>query len=216
LDNTLEADHTSSEKHVLEVSEKMKISAIQGIVLATLVLAVLGGVLQELNVWAQSADLTFMGQFKAPLLSVLGNSWVIIAVTWMYNIFLYLRASVLNVQAELKKYDITKFAATLTWFTGTLGAIFALAPNAELKSLGGFTIVILTIVIKEVQNVFGQTVTPTTTAVLPAPAPTPPAPITTYGEWTKEPDGSWKRAVYVNGVFTNYEQTIFPHATAPS
>lgn len=195
----------------------MKISAIQGIVLATLVLAVLGGVLQELNVWAQSADLTFMGQFKAPFLSVLGNSWVIIAVTWMYNIFLYLRASVLNVQAELKKYDITKFAATLTWFTGTLGAIFALAPNAELKSLGGFTIVILTIIIKEVQNVFGQTVTPTTTTpVVPTPTPTPPAPITTYGEWTKEPDGSWKRAVYVNGVFTNYEQTIFPHATAPS
>jgi hypothetical protein len=152
----------------------MKFSPLQGIILATSILAVVGGVLQEVSVYVKTADLSFMGQFKQPFLSILDSSWIIVAVTWTYNIFLYLRANVTQVQDELKKYDSKKFIATLTWFAGTLGSIFALAPSDEIKAWGTFVVVILTIVIKELQNVFGNSVTVPQEPSEPKVAVTPP------------------------------------------
>lgn len=139
-----------------------RMTPLQGVVAATVILAIIGGVLQELSVWAKTADLAFMGDFQTPMRAFLANSWIVVGITWFYNIFLYLRNTQSQMREELKKYNVSKMVATLTWFTGTLGAVLAFAPTPEIKQWGTFIILIITILMKELQNLFKPT-TPTPT-----------------------------------------------------
>ena len=221
----------------------LKLKAWQGLLAVIIILGIIGGALQlaatELR---QNPDATtWMGSYQAPFLAFLQNSWLIIVVTFIYNIFMYFRQ---NQLAALKQttemFQLQKFTATLAWFIGILGPAAALIADKQLQGIIAFIIVIVTAVIKELQSIYSnQTILQPITSGSPnAPTqstPQPPAQgteatttITTYGPWFKGEDlftrqTIWGRNVYHNGAFFSQEYSstdpavkVTPLATPPS
>ena len=142
----------------------MKLTAIQGLVLATLILGVIGAVFAELNVYIVSpADLSAIGVYGDYLKAFFSGIPIIIVLTWIYNVFGYMTA---NQTAALKEvvemYDTTKLIATLVFMLSILGPIVTLAP-AEWKTIGSLIVVVVTALINWIPKVFSTT--PTTPAL---------------------------------------------------
>lgn len=214
-----------------------KLNAWQGFLAVLLILGVIGGALQlaatELQ---QNLNLTtWMGSYQGPFIAFLSNSWLIIIVTFIYNIFMYVRQ---NQLAALKQttemFQLEKFVATLAWFIGILGPMAALVSDKQLQGIISFIIVILTAVMQEAKNIYSnQTILPPTTQTpqqplptpTPSPAPTPPATPSikiTYGEWAFTPSifsgqpGAYMRLVYRNGVLIGQETSLTDPRTDPN
>jgi hypothetical protein len=157
----------------------LKLQAWQGLLVVIVILGIIGGTLQlaatELQ---QNPDLTaWMGAYQAPFIAFLQNSWLIIVVTFIYNIFMYFRQ---NQLAALKQttemFQIQKFTATLAWFIGILGPMAALVSDKQLQVIISFVIVIVTALIAELKNIYSnQTILPPTSSVPQTPAPSTPA-----------------------------------------
>ncbi len=174
----------------------MKLNATEGIVLATMILAVVGGVMTELSTYIGTVDLGFLGPYKQLLLSFLVSVPFVIAVTWIYNVFNYLRQHQLAaMQNVAEKFDTHKLIETLTFFMGTISPIFVLLPGGWMQSAGAFIVLVFRIVIQEIQNVFGQlqatspaSNSASTQSATPTVSPTPPQTIPegqigTYEGW---------------------------------
>ena len=216
----------------------LKLQAWQGLLVVLVILGVLGGSLQLIATeLQQNPNLTYwMGSYQAPFLAFLQNSWLIIVVTFIYNIFMYFRQ---NQLAALKQttelFQLQKFTATLAWFIGILGPMAALVADKQLQSIIAFIIVITTALLQELRSIYSnQTILPPTTSGPPststqsstpalAQGPGPPQlPIITYGPWiqtvtvtdsTYGPAGTtiWTRDVYTNGTFSSQQvQTTKP------
>jgi hypothetical protein len=166
---------------------KLKLNATEGIVLATMILAIIGGVMTELSAYINTVDMGFLGPYKQLLLNFFVSVPFVIAVTWIYNVFNYLRQHQLAaMQNVAERFDTHKLIETLTFFMGTISPIFVLVPGGWIQSAGAFIVLVFRIVIQEIQNVFGQ-LQPTSPASNAAPtqsatptgSPTPPLPQTT-------------------------------------
>jgi hypothetical protein len=157
----------------------LKLKAWQGLLVVIVILGIIGGSLQlAASELQQNLSATaWMGSYQAPFLAFLANSWLIIVVTFIYNIFMYFRQ---NQLAALKQttemFQIQKFTATLAWFIGILGPMAALVSDKQLQAIIAFAIVILTAFVKELENIYNnQTILPPTTSVPQTPAPATPA-----------------------------------------
>jgi len=158
----------------------MKMTATQGVIFATLILATIGGALQVLATELRTVDLSWMGSYQAPFLAFFQNAWIIIVVTFLYNVFMYLRQ---NQLAALKQtadlYDWRKLVTTLAWFLGILGPMAALVSDVQVKGIISLTVILLTAFTQEISKIFGIDTTapaPSSTSSTPA---TPTAPTTT-------------------------------------
>ena len=133
----------------------MKITAAQGVVLVTLVLGAVGGVFAEVQAYLNSADLTWLGPYAPAVKTFFASLPYIVAVTWLYSIFGYLRQTQI-VKSTPLPFDTSKFIQTLSMFAATIGPVFQLAPTPELKQIGAFAMFVIFAVIKEAQNVQNQ------------------------------------------------------------
>ncbi|MGD0029406.1 MAG: hypothetical protein ABSC91_10760 [Candidatus Bathyarchaeia archaeon] len=133
----------------------MKLTAAQGIVLVTLILGVLGGVLNEVSTYIQTLDLSWLGPYAVLVKAFFAGAPYIIAVTWLYNIFGYLMQNQM-VKSTPLPFDTQKFVQTLTLFISTIGPIFMLAPTPELKAIGSLIVFIATALLKTWQNITTQ------------------------------------------------------------
>jgi len=172
----------------------VKLHAWEGILAVVLILAVIGGTLQLVasQLEQNPSLIAWMGSYQAPFLAFLSNSWIFIVVTFIYNIFMYLRQTQLaNLQQTTEFFKIQKFAATLAWFVGILGPMAAIITDKETQGIITLVVLVATAFMKEVQNIQSNQTTlqpaaPTTpssqaqptTSQAPAPAAsgTPPAP----------------------------------------
>lgn len=141
----------------------MKLNPLQGILLATMILAVVGGVIGELNNYVTTQDLTPLGQYGVYLKLFFEGAPVLIFAVWIYNIWMYIRQNQIAAVKQLaEQYDTSKLLQTIALFTGTIGPIIALVP--QYKEIGALIVVIGTALAKEIQNVFaGQDITPSST-----------------------------------------------------
>jgi len=142
----------------------LKLNATQGILLATAILAVIGGVIAELNNFVTTQDLSAMGQYGVYLKAFMTGAPVLVFAIWIYNVFMYIRQ---NQIAALKQatelYDTTKLVQTIALFTSIIGPIVTFLP--QYKEIGALVVVIGTAITNEIQNVFGnQTMTQPTLA----------------------------------------------------
>jgi hypothetical protein len=143
----------------------MKMSALQGILLATLILGVLGAVMAEVTVYVNSIDMSALGSYGGYIVAFLNNFPVIIALTWIYNIFMYMyKHQMAALKQVAEQYDTQKLIATLTFFLGILGPIVTFAP-AEWKTIASIAVVVVTSLIKWIPSVF--------TSQTPPPQPKP-------------------------------------------
>jgi len=159
----------------------MKLSPASGILLATLVLGVIAGVMAELATYVQTADLGWMGNYAHYLTAFLVSVPVIAAVTWIYNVFMYIRQHQLAAfRGIAEQYNPTKLMETLAYFLGTIAPMFVLLPSGQAQDIGAFIVVLFRIVYQELQKVFAnQQPTPplanqTSTPSAPGPAITRP------------------------------------------
>ena len=224
------------------MKEKMslKLQAWQGLLVVIVILGIIGGTLQlAATEFQQNPDLTaWMGAYQAPVIAFLQNSWLIIVVTFIYNIFMYFRQTQLaKLKQTVELFQIEKFVATLTWFVGILGPMAALISDKQIQGIIALIITIVTALISELNNLkSNQTILPPTALGPPSAStpqtptqsstPTPgidaPAPIITYGPWIQTvtvtpsaygPAGTtiWTRDVYTNGSFSSQQvQTSKP------
>jgi len=171
----------------------LKLNATQGILLATAILAVIGGVIAELNNYVTTQDLSAMGQYGVYLKAFMTGAPVLVIAIWIYNVFMYVRQ---NQIAALKNvtelYDTTKLVQTIALFTSIIGPIVTFLP--QYKEVGALIVVIGTAVANEINNVFGNQnpteVTGSTTATTQAQTPSTAGLVTanmslgTYKNWT--------------------------------
>lgn len=202
----------------------LKLQAWQGLLVVIVILGLIGGTLQlvatELQ---QNPNLTaWMGAYQAPVVAFLKNSWLIVVVTFIYNIFMFLRQHQLAALKQTTElFQIQKFTATLAWFTGILGPMAALVSDKQLQGMIALIIVIITAMIQELESLYSnQTILPPTTPESPSPQLQTPTqqnipapgtdassqtPVTTYGPWFQGRDlfsgqTVWGRNVYHNGA----------------
>jgi hypothetical protein len=147
----------------------MKMTLTQGVIFATLILATIGGALQVLATELQTVDLSWMGSYQTPFLAFFQNAWIIIVVTFLYNVFMYFRQNqlaALKQTAEL--YDWRKLVTTLAWFTGILGPMAALVSDVQVKGIISLIVVLATAFTQEISKIFS-----TDTNTQPSPTTTP-------------------------------------------
>jgi hypothetical protein len=153
----------------------LKLNATQGILLATAILAVIGGVIAELNNYVTTQDLSALGQYGVYLKAFMTGAPVLVFATWIYNVFMYVRQKQIAALKQVTElYDTTKLVKTIALFTSIIGPIVTFLP--QYKEVGALVVVIGTAVASEIQNVFGnQTLTQVTqsTATTSAAADTP-------------------------------------------
>jgi hypothetical protein len=166
----------------------MKMTATQGVIFATLVLATIGGALQVLATELQTVDLSWMGSYQTPFLAFFQNAWIIVVVTFLYNVFMYFRRNqlaALKQTAEL--YDWRKLVTTLAWFVGILGPMAALVSDVQVKGIISLIVVLATAFTQEISKIFGADAsTPTSATSTPT---TPTAPSTTNASQQTLPEG---------------------------
>jgi len=194
--------------------EKMslKLQAWQGLLVVIVILGITGGALQlAASELQQNPDLTtWMGAYQVPFIAFLQNSWLIIIVTFIYNIFMYFRQ---NQLAALKQttelFQLQKFTATLAWFIGILGPMAALISDKELQGIIAFSVVMLTAFLKELQNMYSnQTILPPVTPGSPSSSPQTPAQSSTSTPGIPQPSTpsdipsipSVPATVFINGI----------------
>ena len=138
----------------------MKLTAIQGLVLATLILGVIGAVFAELNAYIVSpADLSAIGVYGDYLKAGFSGVPFIVVLVWIWNIFGYMTA---NQTAAIKQvveiYDTKKLVATLTFFATILGPIVTFVPEPW-KTILSVAVVIVAAFINWLPKVFSTTPT---------------------------------------------------------
>jgi hypothetical protein len=184
----------------------MKMTALQGVIFATLILAVIGGALQLASTQLQNVDLTWMGSYRMPFLAFFQNAWIIIVATFLYNVFMYFRQNqlaALKQTAEL--YDWRKLVTTLTWFVGILGPMAAFITDTNTKGIITLVVIIATAITQEMAKIFGvdtsatqpTTAVSTTTALVTSATSTP---VGTYQGWAVK---------IVNGFLQLYPPAAF-------
>lgn len=153
----------------------MKMTAIQGVIFAALILATLGGALQVIATELQTVDLSWMGAYRTPFLAFFQNAWIIILVTFLYNVFMYLRQNQLAALKQTEElYDWRKLVTTLAWFVGILGPMGALVSDPQVKGVISLVVVFATAFTQEISKIFGaDTSSPTSASSTPATAQAP-------------------------------------------
>jgi hypothetical protein len=178
--------------------DKWKLNAAQGLIIATLILAVIGGTLGALSLGISKGaiDLTSLGPYAPLIVNVLNGAPLIVIFIWIYNIFMYFRQNRLAaLKGVTEKYDITKLLLTLTWFIGILGPVAAALP--QYKEIINVIVLVGTGFVSELKNVWsGKAPTPLEPAVPPAVPPLPlklavpttvqDGPVGTYKGWIIE------------------------------
>lgn len=156
----------------------MKMTAIQGVIFAALVLATLGGALQVLATELQTVDLSWMGSYRTPFLAFFQNAWIIVLVTFLYNVFMYLRQNQLAALKQTEElYDWRKLVTTLAWFVGVLGPMGALVSDPQVKGIISLMVVVVTAFTQEISKIFGADTTSTTSTPTTSTTSTPNAPV---------------------------------------
>jgi hypothetical protein len=224
----------SSEKTSNGGEKKMKLTPLQGVLFATLILSVMGGALQLLSTELHTLDLAWMGAYQTPFLSFFSNSWIFIVVVFIYNVFMYFRQNQLQaMQNATELYDWRKLATTIAWFVGTLGPMAALVSDPQTKGIIALIITAGTAFVQEISNVFGKLsfTLPEVTSTTPSPpATTQPSTIPTdnitWSKWEVDDTGMpppppgmhyYKAQKIVNGKPTGFWQyTDRPHEVPPS
>ncbi len=168
----------------------MKLNPLQGILLATMILAVIGGTIGELNNYVTTQDLSALGQYGIYLKLLMTGTPVLVFAIWIYNIWMYIRQNqIAAVNQLIEQYDLNKLVQTIALFTGIIGPIVAFLP--QYKEIGALVVVIGTALAKEIQNVLsGQNITQTNAQVASPTATSTVGLVTanmslgTYKSWT--------------------------------
>jgi len=152
----------------------MKLTPLTGIVIAIVILGVVAGVMAQVSIYVNSADLTSFGVYGGYIKGFVSGTPVLMFITLIYNIFMFV---VRTQQAKLKDfteaYDTTKLVITATEFVGMIGPIFALAPSAEWKAVGSIASFIILVTANEISHIW-KNLTPTSLQpTLPEPEPEP-------------------------------------------
>lgn len=214
----------------MATTSKWKLTALQGLILATLILAAIGGTLGLISKGINDGtiNLADLGPYAPLIVNVLNGAPLIVVFIWIYNVFLFLHQNrKAALQQTTEKYDINKLVLTITWFVGVLGPTAAALPQyrAEINVI----VLIGTAFVSELKNIWSgnaptpiETVSKTTQSDVQATPvqPSPPAPQPkniTYGAWQLDPDqqpnqmGNWyRRPVFIDGLLVRYDSLLSP------
>jgi len=142
----------------------MKLTPAIGILIAIVVLGVVAGVMSQVSIYVNSADLTSFGVYGAYIKGFVNGTPVLMFITLVYNVFMFF---VRTQQAKLKgfteTYDTTKLVITATEFVGMIGPVFALAPSTEWRAIGSVTAFIILTAANEISHIW-HSLTPTAPA----------------------------------------------------
>lgn len=190
----------------------MKMTALQGVIFATVILAVIGGALQVASTELQTVDLTWMGVYRTPFLEFFANSWIIIVATFLYNVFMYFRQNQLAaLQQTAELYDWRKLVTTLTWFVAILGPMAALVTDTNTKGIITLVVIITTAITQELSNIFGAASTAQTpvngTQAVAAVTSATTTPVGTYQGWPVKIVNGFLQ-IYPPAAFSAFGQMI--------
>jgi hypothetical protein len=180
----------------LATSSKWKLNAAQGLILATLILAAIGGTLGVVSMEINNGtiDLASLGPYAPLIMNLLNGAPLIVVFIWIYNLFMYLRQNrIAALNQATEQYDITKLVVTITWFVGLLGPVAAALP--QYKAEINVIVLVSTAFVSELKNIWsGKMPTPiesvpTISQLSTVPKPIVPTgsqdgPVGTYKGWT--------------------------------
>ena len=143
----------------------MKLTPLVGVVIAIVALGVVAGVMSQVSIYVNSADLTSFGVYGVYIKGFVSGTPVLMFITLIYNVFMFV---VRTQQAKLKNfteaYDTTKLVITATEFVGMIGPVFALAPSAEWRAIGSVVAFIILTTANEISHIW-KNLTPTAPVV---------------------------------------------------
>lgn len=138
----------------------MKFTPLVGVIIAVMVLGVVAGVMAEVSMAVDTADLSGWGVYGGYIKSFVSSTPVIIFVTLIYNVFMFaVRTQEAKLKSVTEMYDTTKLVMTATAFVAMIGPVFALAPSAEWRAIGSVLSFVILVTVKEVSHVW-QTLNP--------------------------------------------------------